>query len=86
MKTAAVAAATDSQGGGGEYNLNSSGNSSGQEWILDAYRSLEPGVSFFTTYCISNFCVMGDAPIEESVPMEAIFLISLSLSFMFIYL
>lgn len=50
MKTAAVAAATDSQGGGGEYNLNSSGNSSGQEWILDAYRSLEPGVSFFTVY------------------------------------
>ena len=50
MKMAAVAAATDSQGGGGEYNLNSSGNSSGQEGILDAYRSLEPGVSFFTVY------------------------------------
>ena len=39
--------AKDGQGGG-EYSLNNNGGSSGngQEWILDAYRSLEPAVSF----------------------------------------
>ena len=40
-----AAAVTDSQGEG-EYNLHYNDKSTGQEWILDAYRSLEPGVRF----------------------------------------
>ena len=40
-----AAAVADSQGEG-EYNLHYNDKSTGQEWILDAYRSLEPGVRF----------------------------------------
>jgi len=42
-KVSGKAAVADSQ-----YNMNHhTGNSStGQEWIIDAYRSLEPSVSF----------------------------------------
>ncbi len=36
-------ARSNAKDGLGEYSINSD-NSSGQEWILDAYQSLEPGV------------------------------------------
>ena len=37
-----------------EYNVNTGNSSTGQEWIIDAYQSLEPSVSLHNFVC--NLC------------------------------
>ena len=37
----------------GEYNVNAGHSSTGQEWIIDAYRNLEPTVSSFFDIAIA---------------------------------
>ena len=54
-----AAAVAESQGEeGGEYNLHYNDKSTGQEWILDAYRSLEPGVRFKYDVLKFRFCIL----------------------------